>query len=438
VARSNEAKALGIPMGAPFFKIKDEYTRNNGIALSSNYTLYADMSYRISQILESAVPKVENYSIDESFLQLDDFYTTDLNKDLGNLKGQIYQQVGVPVTFGIATTKTLAKVACRYAKKHPENKGLLNFLNCTEAQVNEFLMQTDIEDIWGVGRQSKKKWNLLGVIHALSLKETYSKNTQDWIRKKFTVQGYRTVLELNDVSCVDLNDMEQPKKSIASTRSFAHKTSKYQALEAAISYHASNIADKLLMQNSTTAMISVYIRTDPFATNEKYYSNMAIMKLDQPLFFTTELVHKALILLRQIFIPGLLYKKVGVFAYDIQEIGKEQIKLEFGIENESREIEPKRKFVNGFKQDLPFEYRESEIEHQASNIKHQTSTRKEANLSNEVKINLMKTIEKLNFIYGEGKVKVGSAYGSGEWHANAELVSKRYTTRWDELLEIRI
>jgi DNA polymerase V len=440
VARSNEAKALGIPMGVPYFKVKDEFARNNGVALSSNYTLYADMSYRVSQILESAIPQVENYSIDESFLQLDDFYTNNLTSYLSDLKYQIYMQTGIPVTFGIATTKTLAKVACRYAKKHPENKGVLNFFDCTQQQITEFLKSTEIEDIWGVGRQSKKKWNLLNVYNALSLKQTLQNNSQDWIRSKFTVQGLRTVLELNDVSCIDINENEQPKQSIASTRSFAKKCSKYQALEAAISYHASNIAEKLLAQNSSTSTIAVYIRTDPFNKNEKYYSNMATGNLTKPIFFTNDLVSNALMLLKRIYIPGLLYKKVGVFAYNIQERGKEQITFPLDLELGIKEKAPKRKFVNGYKQDLPFEYRDSEIP--SPNLYEKPDDNVKANIKNisdETKVSLMHTVQRLNFSYGEGTVKVGSAFSkNNDWKANSLLISKRYTSNWNELLEIKI
>lgn len=447
VARSNEAKALGIPMGVPYFKVKEDFIKNGGFALSSNYSLYVDMSYRVSQILENHIPLVENYSIDESFIQLDNFYTKDLDADMRILREKIYMETGIPVTIGLAGSKTLAKIACRYAKKHNDFKGVLNFKNISKEEINKYLELTEISDVWGVGRESEKKWKMLGVFNTLQLKNIINNHPQEWIRKKFTVQGLRTILELNNISCINLEEIIPPKKNIASTRSFSQKTNDYNEVRAAITYHATTIAEKLLSQNSSTTLLAVYIRTDPFKTEERYYSNLATSKLTSPIFFTTDIVRTANKLLDSIFIPNLLYKKVGVFAYEIQERGKEQIALNLDFNTKVQQKTPKRKFINGYKQDLPFSYRDNDINNdneykiQALNPEisfNQDSDEEEKEYESLKKVELMKSIQKLNFAFGEGTIKVASAFSKNKWKASAKMVSKRYTTKWEELLEVNI
>jgi DNA polymerase V len=204
VARSNEIKALGIPMGAPVFKYRDILKENNAVLLSSNYMLYGDMSWRVMETLKTFTNNIEIYSIDEAFLEISNIAIKNYVEFGQEIRRKVLQWIGIPVSVGIASTKTLAKVANRYAKKNNELNGVCSLINI---DANEILDKTNVKDIWGVGFRNAPKLGKLGITTALGLKNSDSKQ----MRKKFSVMLERTIMELNGVSCIPMNQLPSPK-----------------------------------------------------------------------------------------------------------------------------------------------------------------------------------------------------------------------------------
>jgi DNA polymerase V len=264
IARSPEVKAMGIPMGAPYYKYKQLLKSHNGKVFSANFELYGDMSRRVMQVIYSFTPNVEIYSIDEAFISVAVVGHDELQKLAFAIKQRIYQWTGIPASIGIGPTKTLAKIANHIAKAESEN---YIFDITDKAKQQQVLANFPIEDIWGVGRKWALKLHALGINKALKLCNVDIK----WMRQNFSVVGERLVRELNGISCLDLDDV-QPKKSIRSSRSFGKALSGKEELAEALSYHAARCCAKLRQQNSKVKVLYAYIRTNRFQEGNNFLS----------------------------------------------------------------------------------------------------------------------------------------------------------------------
>ena len=249
IARSNEAKNLGIQMGTPYFKVYEYIKENNVEVFSSNYPLYADISSRIVEILKIFSPNIEMYSIDEAFITLN-LTNSNLTTYGKQIRQKILQDIGIPTTVGIAYTKTLTKIASKIGKKDIEYEGCLSLL---DIQTNDkYLEMVDVEDIWGIGRQYSKWLRSVNISNAKELKHADRKS----IRKKMTVQGLRTVLELNNIECIPLQSNTVVKKNITSSKSFGKKTDSLEDIKKALAVNVSQAGQKLREQNSVAGVIT--------------------------------------------------------------------------------------------------------------------------------------------------------------------------------------
>jgi DNA polymerase V len=329
IARSQEAKDLGIAMGEPLFKIQDKIKKHGVAVFSSNYTLYGDMSQRVMTILESFCPDVEIYSIDEAFLNLRGFEREDLTEYGRKIKNTIKKWTGMPVTVGIAETKTLAKIANRLGKKSQKAGGVLNLYNSRFR--NTALKRTDVEDIWGVGRQYGKLLRKHGINSAYEL----SLASDSWIKKRMTVMGMRTVYELRGTPCIKLEYSPPPKKAIVSSRSFGKLTNSYEDVSQAVANYVTRAAVKLRKQRSATRILSVFLRTNPFKNEMPQYHNGVMVELPVPTDSTAELLEYATKGLVQIFKPEYKYHKAGVMLTGIIPYDRSQYAM-FDSENRNR------------------------------------------------------------------------------------------------------
>jgi DNA polymerase V len=383
IAANKEAKALAhIPMFQPVFKIKALLKANNVTCFSSNYTLYSDISRRVMDTLKDYSPIVEEYSIDESFIDLSGYKNEDLARIVEGIKNAIFKNTGIPVGIGVAKTKSLAKVANKFAKKKSENNNI--YIVDSEKKRQYLLQNCKVKDIWGVGKK-----------HAIRIENTGQKTALDfanmemgWVRKEMTVIGERLWRELNGKPCLSMVTMPEIKKGIGTAKSFGAKLTDYGLIEEACSYYVSEVADLLRQQKSAATHLEIYLTTNFFSELDKQYRQKIIVTLDQPTNNTFKLTQEALIGLRKIFIPGYRYKKVGVNLFGI--IPEDQIQL--GLFDRPSKVESK---------------------------------------------SLSETIDILNSKYGKNKVKLATVGNrEKEWALVKAHRSPRFTTQWDELLTV--
>ncbi|MDG1096438.1 MAG: translesion error-prone DNA polymerase V subunit UmuC [Methylophilaceae bacterium] len=313
VARSNEVKALGVGMGAPWFKFKDLAKQHGIVAYSSNYALYADMSNRVMTILRQYSPDQEVYSIDESFLDLTSFNSRDLLQYGQAMRQQILQWTGLPVCVGIASTKTLAKLANHCAKKRPAFDGVCNFNQMPIEPINQMLSEINVGEVWGVGKKLALKLQVLGINSALDLKRA----NPERLRALFSVVMEKTIRELNGTVCIEMEEIAPPKKQIVSSRSFGYPVTDYNSLAESITLYVSRAAEKLRKQNSFAGSIYIYIRTSPFKENQPFYSNGLSIPLPTASDDTRLLVNASLWGLKQIFKPNYNYAKAGIMLSEL-------------------------------------------------------------------------------------------------------------------------
>lgn len=312
IARSNEAKALGIKMGENYFKVEKFIEENNVEVLSCNFVLYADMSNRVKGLISKFFPEVEDYSIDESFVNLSNFEKSiDLTEYCKKVEKTIKQGTGIPVSIGIAETKTLAKIAGRFAKKYKAYKKVC--IIDTEEKRIKALSLTKIEDVWGIGRRKVKLLKQKNIKTALD----FSLMNKDSIRKEMTITGADTLDELNGKKRIILEDDDQKKQSIVVSRSFGNMVSKIEELEEAISLYASMVAGKLRNQKSCATAIIVFIQTNYFREDLKQYQNYITINLPVASNSTLEITQESLKGLKRIFLPNYQYKRAGVMAVNI-------------------------------------------------------------------------------------------------------------------------
>lgn len=325
VARSDEAKALGIAMGAPYFQIKRNYEKAGGLALSSNYTLYADLSSRMMAIIGEYSDRQEVYSIDESFIEWTGFRYFDLDKMATALRQQVGRWTGIPVGIGIGHTKTLAKVANRLAKRHADFQasGICNLTALPTPIIERYLSQIAVGDVWGIGSRWSAKLEGLGVRSALDLRQV----EPAWIRQHFNVVMERTARELRGVSCLPMEQAPPPKQQIITSRSFGKLVSDLPSLRQAVSSYTATAATKLRQQSSSTQALTVFLHTPPFNPTEPQYHPTVTMRLAEPSHDTLVLTHAALKGLQRIYQPEYRYQKAGVMLLNLMPAGQGQLSL---------------------------------------------------------------------------------------------------------------
>lgn len=311
IARSNEVKKLGIKMGTPAFQILDEIRRYGIRVYSGNQNLYGDMSCRVMSLLSNYSPSVEVYSVDESFLDLSGFNNVDLNEYTRSMIRTVTKGTGIPVSAGVAGTKTLAKVANKFAKKYPAYKGVCIIDN--EEKREKALKLTDIGDVWGIGSRYQRKLERFNVKTAYD----FSCMPVAWVRKEMTVFGERVWKELNGESCLELEQVISRKKQICTSRSFGNTIYNYSDMEEAVATFAGMCAAKLRKQHSCAFSLLVFVGcTEDSRSGSHTYLN-SVVKLQVPSNVTTDIVRCALIGLKNIYRRGVGYKKAGVIVMDL-------------------------------------------------------------------------------------------------------------------------
>ncbi len=309
IARSNEAKKLGIPMGAPYHQTEYLLKKNKVSVFSSNYQLYGDISRRVMSSLSMFVPEMEVYSIDEAFLRLDKHYGRDPSSLASDIQLKVLKWTGIPTSHGIAPTKTLAKVANKIAKRS-NSKNIFDLTNFdTQTKI---LARLPIEDIWGISSGWSKKLHNIGIKNALQLRET----DPSFIRNHLSVIGERIVYELRGISCIGL-DKIMPKKNILSSKSFGKLITELEEIEEALANYAFRACQKLRNQNSKARGIYVFIKTNKYRMNDPQYRNSATKELPYPSSDSSLIIKTAKLLLREIYQQGFKYQKCGIMLLDL-------------------------------------------------------------------------------------------------------------------------
>ena len=304
VSRSNEAKALGIKMGEPYFKAKDIIIKNNVQVFSSGYSLYGDISRRVMRTLKRFNSDMEVYSIDEAFLDLSNFSDDEI-EDVGKeIRSTVLQWTGIPTSIGIAKTKTLSKVANHIAKK--KESGVTSLIGIQN--IDPILEKVEINDVWGVGRQLTKFYHQNGIYNAKQLKNM----SNTWIKKSSNVLSSRTAMELRGIPCIGLEKTISKRKSCVVSRSFGKRVEKFQELKEAIANYCLNASEKIRSESLIAKSITVSVRTSPFQNKGVYYSNTKTIDFPIATNNSIEIVKTALIALNEIFINGYRYQKAGI------------------------------------------------------------------------------------------------------------------------------
>ena len=318
IARSNESKALGIKMGVPVFQVKNIIEQHNIQLFSSNFTLYGDLSKRVMSTIKQEVKAMEVYSIDEAFMDFSG-EGSPLEKGIA-LKKKVQQHVGIPISIGIAPTKTLCKVAGLIAKKYTKS-GV--FVLKDKAIIERALKWLPVEELWGVGRRHARMLQSVGIKTAYDL----CRADDSWVRRRLSVVGLRMVKELRGTPCFPLEENANRKKNICTSRSFGKPVKQLEDLKEALSTYASNCAYKLRKQKSCATRISVFIHTNPFKPTDKQYKGFTSFKLDTPTNDSIELVRLSLQGLEKIYRSDCTYKKAGVIVSEISPQQQQQLSL---------------------------------------------------------------------------------------------------------------
>ena len=329
ISRSREAKDLGIKMGEPYFKVKDLVKRNKVEVYSSNYALYGDISRRVMKVLKTFSPKVEIYSIDEAFIDLS-FIDEKGVEDYGReIRSRVLKWTGIPTSVGIASTKTLSKVANHIAKK--EKAGVI-YLN---TNIDERLKKFQIEDVWGVGKQLSKFYHKNNISNAYDLKNV----SNTWVKKGTNVLGAKTAMELRGVPCIDLQIDQEKRKNCCVSRSFGRKVKDLNELEESVITHCLNAAEKIRADDQIAKTITVFIRTSPFDKNRRYYSNSKTIDLAIPTSNSIELIKNAVKALTDIYKYGYAYQKAGIILSGLKDANQnDQNLLTPLLENKSKKL----------------------------------------------------------------------------------------------------
>ena len=314
ISRSNEAKALGIKMGEPYFKARNIIIKNNVQVFSSNYSLYGDISRRVMRTLKRFNSKIEVYSIDEAFLDLSNFSDKEV-KDVGKeIRNTVLQWTGIPTSIGIAETKTLSKVANHIAKK--QKSGVVSLVNIKD--LDPILEKVEVRDIWGVGKQLSKFYIKNGIYNAKQLKN--ASNT--WIKKTKNVLSSRTAMELRGVPCIEIETKQAKRKSCCVSRSFGKKVEKLRELKESVTSYCLNAAEKIRSESLVCKSITVFIRTSPFQNKGIFYSNSKTIDFPIATNNSIEIVKNALTGLDLIYKDRFKYQKAGIILSGLSDSEK--------------------------------------------------------------------------------------------------------------------
>ena len=415
IARTDEAKALGIKMGAPWFQIKHLTHTHNLVALSANFPLYGDMSDRMMTILGRYAPAQEIYSIDESFLDFTGL-RVNLTKLGEGIRAQVLQEIGIPTCVGIGRTKTLAKLANHMAKKQTQWQGVCDLHELSRYELAAAMAQIEVGEVWGVGRRISKRLQAMGRYTVLDL----AKYAPDLARQEFSVSLAKTIQELRGIVCLDLDEVEEtaPKQQIMSTRSFGEPMRSYEALAEAISEFIAIAARKLRVQGSEAGALHVFIRTSPYRKEPQYYGGQQI-RLMQSSADTLCLTKLALRVLKAIYRSGFNYVKAGIMLLDLQSAQRGQLSL-FSWDEGSAKLRSDGLSQSQTSRDIKVISLSSQQEPQARE-------------------NLMAVVDNVNQRYGQGKVKPASigVHEKAHWYMRQERKTQGYTTNWNELLIAR-
>ncbi|EJM7589581.1 TPA: Y-family DNA polymerase [Citrobacter freundii] len=385
IARNAEAKRAGVKMGDPYFRQKDLFRRYGVVCFSSNYELYADMSSRVMSTLEAMSPRCEIYSIDEAFCDLTGVRNCRVLQEFGQeLKDAVYQNTGLAVGVGIAQTKTLAKLANHAAKKWQRQTGGVVDLSNQDRQ-RKLMAALPVDEVWGVGRRISKKLEAMGIKTVLELADTDIR----FIRKHFNVVLERTVRELRGEPCLELEEFAPVKQEIVCSRSFGERITDYDAMRQAICSYASRAAEKLRGEHQYCRFISTFVKTSPFALNEPYYGNSASVKLLTPTQDSRDIIAAATRSLDAIWKDGHRYQKAGVLLGDFFSQGIAQLNL--------------------FDDNAPRRGSEK----------------------------LMEVLDHLNAKEGKGALYFAGQGIQQQWAMKREMLSPRYTTRYEDLLQVK-
>ena len=389
IARSNECKTLGIKMGEPYFKCKHLVPKHNIQVFSSNFTLYGDISQRVMQTLEYLCPQVEVYSIDEAFLHLTSLRKTTARQEgdehefetmAQNIRNTVHQWTGMPISVGLASTKTRAKIANHLAKKKVEFNNVCDLETLLDEDF--YLKEFAVGDIWGVGRQYEKMLQKNKIFSAYDLKNC----SETWVKKNMSIVGKRMLMELRGTSCLEMQK-EASKKGILCSRSFSHRITDGTELFRYLSSYVARAAEKLRAQQSVCSYLQIFIRTSPH--REPYYANAIAHKLLQASDDTSHLIKVARHLFPKIFKKNYPYAKAGVYLTDFTPKSQTQASLFY----------PQAKL--------------------------------------EKRDRIMKCLDQVNTSWGSGTLKIGTEGTKPRWLMNRNNLSPRYTSCWHELLTVK-
>ncbi len=382
VARSNEAKAVGVKMGVPAFEIRGLIEANHVRVFSSNYTLYGDMSQRVMETLHEFTPEVEIYSIDEAFLNLSGFEQIDLTDYGRKIRAGVKQWTGLPVSIGIAGTKTLAKIANKTAKKTPESGGVVNLLD--PEKLAGALAKIPVEDVWGIGPGFSRTLKARGIETALQLRDADDR----WIKKRMGIVGLRTVWELRGMSCIDLEACRPVRQGLTVSKLFGRPLGEISEVKEAVATYTSTAGEKLRKENLAAGVLTVFLFTDRF--KDPYFARSTTLQLPVPTNDTQELIRHAICCVDVLFRKGAQFKKAGVTLTEI-----------------------------------------TSADHIQGNLFYQDS------LDRDRSGRLMRALDQINARMGPESLKFAVAGVNPKWTVKACHRSGRYTTHWDELPVIR-
>ncbi|HIA60580.1 MAG: Y-family DNA polymerase [Alphaproteobacteria bacterium] len=380
ITRSAEAKALGIKMGEPYFKAKKIIEKNNVKVFSSNYSLYGDISQRVMEILLGFSPEVEIYSIDEAFLNFKGFKNHELLTYCKHIRQTIKQWVGIPVSIGVGSTKTLSKIANHLAKKEADYEGICILKG--DEKIEEALNRIEIGDVWGIGRRLSKFLRNYEVRTA----KQFAFLDRRWIRKNMGVVGEKIQLELCGVSCLDLELLPSPKKSCCVSRSFSRPIEKIEELQESIANYGSRVAEKIREEGLIAQSMSIFVLTNHFNKKEKQYSSSIKLQLDYPTSDSKLIVKRAVEGIKRIYKEGYRYKKAGIILYEL---------------------------------------------HSSSSVRGLLDYDKPRTDS------LMRSLDEINYRYGSATLRLAAEGIRRSWHMRREKVSPCYTTSFDQLMIVK-
>ncbi|MCW8795826.1 MAG: Y-family DNA polymerase [Chlorobium sp.] len=385
IARSQEAKALGLPMGAPVFKHKELLETNHVVMFSPNFALYGDMSSRVMNTLGDLLPDIEIYSIDEAFADLHGFGRFDLHELAETVRDTIRRHTGIPVSVGIGATKTLAKAANHLAKKQSGYQGVCVLKDA--ASTCKALQSLPVDEVWGIGRAYTRRLEAQGIHTALD----FASLRPEWVRRQMHVTGARVHRELRGQSCLPLEQVRPPKKSICTSRSFGRKVLQVGELENAIGTFAAKCAWKLRKEGLYAGLVTVFAHTDAFDKQGRYYRGSRTAALPFVTQNTIDIVNHALAILKVIFREGYAYQKAGVILDGLTAASPQCVTPSlFG----------------------------------------------EAGSSHDDSAAIMRALDAVNERYGSGTLRLAIESSTG-WKQRMERLSPRYTTRWADIIEVR-